>query len=63
MFAPYRIITSVPYGDGNKVRQWCRENIGKPYIDWETFPVFDPEQIGVKVRTEEHAALVTLKWT
>lgn len=61
MLAPYRIITNVPYGSGSVLRKWCRENLGDPYINWETYPL-DNECIGVKVWTEEHAALVTLRW-
>lgn len=64
MLAPYRILTKVPYGGGNELRKWCRENIGEPYRDWETYPADDVynECIGVKVFTEEHAALVMLRW-
>lgn len=58
----YNIVTSVPYGEGGVLRKWCRENIGKPYYDWETYPL-NCERIGVKVWTEEHAILVTLRWS
>lgn len=63
-----KLVTSVPYGRGAELRQWLRENIGKPYDDWQTWPAITDDTItddfiGVTVYNDEHLTLVALRWS
>jgi hypothetical protein len=49
------------------LRHWLRLHVGEPYLNWTTTPFVDDIQdgyiIAVKLKREQDAVLVALRWS
>lgn len=46
-----------------EIRKWLRNNIGEPYEDWNTIYNTLDKKLFLYVYKEEHAVLVSLRWS
>ena len=61
----YKFVIQTKYDYHSKetveIRKWLRNNIGEPYEDWNT--IYMDEKLFLCVYKEEHAVLVSLRWS